>query len=80
MEDYLSVWKANSLITASTMSISADHDLPHQIKEGYHSDHFISKLVEDDSPIPGVSQENQLWYVDSRLYAPDIGSIREDFF
>jgi len=62
-----------------TLSISADKSFLRDVKTGYLEDTFAKKLIAG-TMIPGVHEENGLWYVGDRLVIPRTGSCREDLF
>jgi len=62
-----------------TLSISADESFLHDVKEGYLEDNFAKKLM-TGTMIPGVHEENGLWYVGDCLVVLRTGSCREDLF
>jgi len=61
------------------LSISADKSFLHDVKERYLEDNFAKKLM-TGTTIPGVHEENGLWYVGNCLVVPRTGCCREDLF
>jgi hypothetical protein len=62
-----------------TLSISTDKSFLRDVKGGYLEDKFAKKLTAG-AMIPGVREENRLWYVGDHLVIPRTGSCREDLF
>ena len=62
-----------------TMTISADTEFLKEIKNGYLEDNFAKKLA-TGTTVPGIHEENGLWYVGDRLVVPRVGTCRENLF
>ncbi|EEB88909.1 hypothetical protein MPER_13063 [Moniliophthora perniciosa FA553] len=61
-------------------SIHADTSLMTAIRDGYCNDDFCKKFISGQRILPSVREENQLWFIGSRLLIPRVGHIREDLF
>jgi hypothetical protein len=70
-------WMAASV--NMTMTISADQSFLDDVKRGYLEDNFVKKIAMGTN-VPGMHEENGLWYVGDRLIIPHTGSCREDLF
>jgi len=63
------------------LSITADRDILHQIREGYSQDRWVSKSIQKAKHgMPGIQQKDGLWYMDDRLIIPHTGNLRETLF
>ena len=62
-----------------TMTITADESFLKDVKKGYLEDNFIKKIATGTN-VPGMHEENGLWYVGDRLIIPRTASCREDLF
>jgi len=63
----------------ATMTISADETFLNDVKKGYLEDNFVKKIATGTN-VPGMHEENGLWYVGDRLIIPRTASCREDLF
>ena len=62
-----------------TMTISVDQSFQNDVKRGYLEDNFVKKIATGTN-VPGMHEENGLWYVGDRLIIPCTMSCREDLF
>ena len=51
-----------------------------EIRNGYKTDPFVTKLAGAAPRMHNITQENEFWFVDGRLYVPNIKHIRELLF
>jgi len=62
-----------------TMTITADKSFLEDVKRGYQEDNFVKKIATGTN-VPGMHEENSLWYVGNRLIVPRTSTCREDLF
>jgi len=62
-----------------TMTINTDESFLKDVKKGYLEDNFVKKITTGTN-VPGMCEENSLWYVGDRLIIPQTASYREDLF
>jgi RNase H-like domain found in reverse transcriptase len=70
MEDiqpHYELWLQGSV--NATMTISADKTFLNNVKKGYLEDNFVKKIATGTN-VPGMHEENGLWYVGDRLIIP----------
>ena len=67
-------------IVGSVLSSSADAHFLEDVKNGYLLDPWIKSLTSASESILGLTQNNGLWYIGTRLIIPRTQHIRETLF
>ena len=70
----------DSRAIGSILSISADTSFLREIRSGYLQDPWIKSLSSASESIPGLTQNDGLWYVGDRLIIPRTPHLRETLF
>ena len=65
---------------ATVLTISMDPKLSRNIRDGYSSDTFCQKVLDNLDSFPNTKVINRLIYIGSRLVVPQVGTIHEDLF
>jgi hypothetical protein len=72
--------EGSKTVAATVLTISIDPKQSKQIKEGYKTDPFCQRVLENLISFPATKVTDGLIYIGSRLVIPRVGTIREDLF
>jgi hypothetical protein len=65
---------------AAVLTVSSDPKISETVRNGYKTDSFCRKILENLESFPAIKVVDGLIYIGSRLVVPRVGTIREDLF